>query len=457
MGVVPTKSNSVEGEACRLRNGPEPRLAIEYVTIEALQLDPKHPREHAQGQQRQIQRSLRRFGFCVPIIIDAANQVVCGVGRVLAAKAEGTVLVPAIRLEHLTKAEAKALLLADNRLVANARWNPQLLGALFQELAAADLDFDLEITGFLPAEIDAAIAAVTDPLGEERADALPERGPAVSRLGDLWLLGEHRVLCADATKSESYALLMSEERAALVISDVPFNLKVKGHVSRQAQHRDFVMASGEMDEAEFTAFLATSFAHFARWSVDGALHYIFIDWRHLNEILAAGRQAYSELKNLCVWVKRNAGMGSFYRSRHELVFLFKSGTAPHRNNIELGKHGRNRANVWASDGANIFGRAGEKGNLLALHPTVKPVGLIADAILDASRRGEIVLDGFLGSGTAVIAAERTGRRCFGLELDPAYVDVILRRWQAYSGTPARHAESGLTFDQTFKQRSQCDE
>jgi DNA modification methylase len=246
---------------------------------------------------------------------------------------------------------------------------------------------------------------------------------------------------------------MGEARADMVFSDPPFNVSIAGHVTRQAQHGEFVMASGEMSEAEFTAFLLTTARHFVQWSADGSLHFLCMDWRHLPEILAAGRQAYAELKNLAVWVKRNAGMGSFYRSRHELVLVFKNGSAPHRNNIELGKFGRSRTNVWEHDGANIFGRGGEEGNLLALHPTVKPVALVADAILDASRRGDIVLDGFLGSGTTVVAAEKTGRRCYGLELDPAYVDVSVRRWQAYTGAAARHSETGLTFNETCASRN----
>jgi DNA modification methylase len=456
MDAVPKKSVSADRDAHRLRNDLAPSLALEYLKVDELRLDPKHPHEHNKRQLRQIQRSIGRFGFCVPIIVDAANQVVCGVGRVLAAKAEGILVVPAIRLEHLSAAEAKALMLADNRLSQNAHWNPQLLGELFMELSAADLDFELEITGFATAEIDAAIAALASPLDDERADALPPRGPAVSRVGDLWHLGEHRVLCADATLGDPYGALMGKARAAMVFSDPPFNVAIAGHVTRQAHHGEFVMASGEMSEAEFTAFLLTVIRHFAQWSADGSLHFLCMDWRHLPEILAAGREAYGELKNLAVWVKRNAGMGSFYRSRHELVLVFKNGSAPHHNNIELGKFGRSRTNVWEYDGANIFGRTGEEGNLLALHPTVKPVALVADAILDASRRGDIVLDGFLGSGTTVIAAEKTGRRCFGLELDPGYLDLTVRRWQAYTGAAARHAETGLTFDETLEQRSKRD-
>jgi hypothetical protein len=206
------------------------------------------------------------------------------------------------------------------------------------------------------------------------------------------------------------------------------------------------MASGEMDQAEFTAFLAQALRNLAAFSAAGSLHYICMDWRHLEELLAAGGDVYGELKNLCVWVKDNAGMGSLYRSRHELVLVFKQGGGAHRNNVELGRFGRNRSNVWQYPGANSFARGGAEGNLLALHPTVKPVALVADAILDCSARGDIVLDAFLGSGTTVIAAERTGRRCYGIELDPAYVDTAIRRWQVLTGGNACHGVSGRCFD-----------
>jgi hypothetical protein len=216
-------------------------------------------------------------------------------------------------------------------------------------------------------------------------------------------------------------------------------------------HRPFAMGCGEMDRSEFTAFLQQAFRNLAAFSLDGALQYICMDWRHLDELLAAGRDIYGGLKNLCVWVKDNAGMGSLYRSQHELVFVFKHGRKGHRNNVQLGQFGRNRSNVWRYPGANSFARGGEEANLLALHPTVKPAAMIADAILDCSARGEVVLDGFLGSGTTVIAAERTGRRCYGLELDPVYVDTIIRRWQVLTGGSARHADSGRLFDDLVRE------
>jgi DNA modification methylase len=234
----------------------------------------------------------------------------------------------------------------------------------------------------------------------------------------------------------------------MVFIDPPYNVPIDGHASGlgAVHHRSFPMASGEMDRVEFTAFLVKAFQNLAAFSVDGSLHYLCMDWRHVEELMAAGRDVYGELKNLCVWVKDNAGMGSLYRSQHELVFVFKHGRQGHRNNVQLGQFGRNRSNVWHYPGANSFARCGEEGNLLALHPTVKPVAMVADAILDCSARDDIVLDAFLGSGTTVIAAERTGRRCYGLELDAGYIDTIIRRWQALTGGSARHAVSGRIFD-----------
>jgi DNA modification methylase len=267
------------------------------------------------------------------------------------------------------------------------------------------------------------------------------------------LLGEHRVYCGSALDQAAYTLLMDEKKAALVFSDPPYNVPIEGNVCGlgSIHHREFAMAAGEMSSAEFIAFLTRALSLCARHSTEGSLHYLCMDWRHMAELLAAGREVYPELKNLCVWAKDNPGMGSLYRSQHELIFVFKSGRGPHRNNIQLGRYGRNRGNVWHYPGMNSGARGTDEGNLLALHPTVKPVALVADAILDCSARGEIVLDAFLGSGTTVIAAERVGRRCYGMEIDPLYVDTIVRRWQAFAGEGARHAASGQSFSDIEKE------
>jgi DNA modification methylase len=431
------------------------RVQISYRPISELKLDPKNPRAHSPRQVRQIARSIERFGFVVPLLTDARGKVIAGHGRVLAALLLGWSEVPTICLDHLSEAQARAFMIADNRLAENSTWDDRLLAEQLKGLSELELDFSLDVTGFEMGEIDLRIEGlVAEPEGDDPADALPEppSGSPVTRPGDLWLLDRHRVYCASALEEASYAALMQAEKAAMVFTDPPYNVPIERNVSGLGaiHHRDFAMASGEMDEAQYTAFLTQTCALLAHYSVDGALHFIFMDWRHIGELLAAGRKAYAELKNVCVWVKNHTGMGAFYRSRHELIFVFKYGRAPHRNNVLLGKYGRDRTNVWLYPSPRT---PSEEGNLLALHPTVKPVRLVADAILDCSARGDVVLDGFLGSGTTVIAAERTGRRCYGLELAPLYVDTIVRRWQAHLGEDARHASSGRCFNELEAERA----
>jgi DNA modification methylase len=432
------------------------KLAIQYRPIDSLRLDPKNPRLHSPKQIAQIAASIRTFGFNVPVLVDANLNVIAGHGRVAAARTLGLVVLPTIQLEHLSRDQLRAFMIADNRLTENAHWNELLLGQELKILAESELDFSLEVTGFEMAEIDLFIEDLT-PAGDgdqDPADELPESSDVqVSKLGDSWQLDKHRVFCADARDELSYSRLMGKERAGVVFTDPPFNVPIKGHVSGlgKTYHREFAMASGEMSEAEFAAFLSRVCGHLVRYSRDGSLHYICMDWRHLGELLQAGRRAYSELKNVCIWVKSNAGMGSLYRSQHELVLVFKCGKDSHRNNVQLGRFGRYRSNVWNYPGANSFARAGSEGNLLGLHPTVKPVGLVADAILDCSARGGLVLDPFLGSGTTIIAAERTGRVCYGMELDPIYTDTILRRWQRFTGKSAVHQKTGRSFDEIEKE------
>ena len=373
-----------------------------------------------------------------------------GHGRLLACRDLGWAEVPTVRLDHLNEAQAKAFKIADNRLTETSTWDDRVLGEQLKELSELDLDFSLEATGFEIGEIDLRIEGLEE-ISEEpdAADALPPvPSYPVSNVGDLWLLGDHRLYCGSALEASAYAALMNNEQAAMIFTDPPYNVPIAGHASGlgAVQHQDFVMASGEMNEGEFTGFLTNACKHLATYSIDGSIHFICMDWRHIGELLAAGRSIYSELKNLCVWAKHNAGMGSLYRSQHELVFVFKNGHAPHRNNVQLGQFGRHRSNVWNYPGMNCPGGSGEEGNLLALHPTVKPVALVADAIMDCSARGDIILDAFLGSGTTIMAAQRTGRRCYGLELDPRYVDTIIRRWQAFTGDSAHHGTTGRTFD-----------
>ncbi len=432
---------------------------VEWRDVAALRPYLRNARTHSPKQVRQIAASIEEFGFTNPVLIDAEGGIIAGHGRVEAAKLLGLEKVPAIRLDHLSEAQKRAYVIADNRLAQLAGWDNELLALELQFLSTLDLDFDVEITGFETAEIDILIESLDTSASDDEADRLPEiddAAPPVSRVGDLWHLGAHRLLCDDALEPESYERLMAGARAQMVFADPPYNVAVDGHVCGlgKIKHREFVMASGEMSESEFTAFLSTVLANLANSCADGALLYTCMDWRHLLELLHAGRDSGVELLNLCVWNKDNGGMGSFYRSKHELVLVFKKGSAPHINNIELGKYGRYRTNVWNYAGVNTL----RKGRLeeMAMHPTVKPVALVADAIKDCTRRGHIVLDAFAGSGTTIIAAEKTGRVGYALELDPGYVDVAVRRWQRLTGESAVHADTGLAFEEIAESRARAD-
>ena len=426
--------------------------STKFQAVNSLIPDPRNPRVHSDRQIQQISRSIKSFGFNVPILVDTDNRILAGHGRFLAAQLLGWSEVPVICLDHLTGQQARAFAIADNRLCENSTWDEKLLGEIFVELSALNLDFSLEDTGFSMGEIDLHIEGLSLDNKPDAIDEIPAipHHPPITQPGDLWHLGKHRILCGNALEHRSFEALMQGTQADLVFSDPPFNVKIQGHVTGQ-NHREFAMASGEMTEAEFTTFLTQSLQLLAAHSHPGSLHFICMDWRHVSEIMAAGHQAYTDLKNICVWVKDKGGMGSLYRSQHELVFVFKHGTAPHRNNIELGKYGRYRTNVWNYPGANTLSRKPGQENLLAIHPTVKPVALIADAIMDCSARGDIVLDSFLGSGSTLLAAERVGRICYGMEIDPLYVDTAIRRWQAHSGDSVIHAESGQRFDELAAQ------
>lgn len=436
-------------------------LAIEYLRVQELKPNPRNPRVHSPKQIKQIARSIEAFGFIVPLLLDGNQMVVAGHGRLAAAKTLKMDRVPTLQLDHLTDAQIKAFLIADNRLTENAEWDETLLAQHFKELAELDLDFSLETTGFEMAEIDLMIDGLA-PVSDndlDAADELPETSQRVSQPGDLWLLGKHRLLCGDALNADDFARLLDGQRAQMVFTDPPYNVPIDGYATGfgKIHHEEFVMAAGEMSEPEFISFLSTACKNLAASSVDGSLHFVCMDWHHIYEVLVAGREAYSELKNLCVWAKDNGGQGSLYRSQHELVLVFKNGKAAHCNNIQLGQFGRYRTNVWQYPGVNSFSKTSSEGNLLALHPTVKPVAMVADAILDCSRRGDIVLDSFAGSGTTFIAAERTGRICYGLELDPRYVDTAVARWQKFTGKSAIHETTGKTFDELMKERNSGEE
>ena len=431
------------------------RLKVVYRKTNDLIPYAGNARTHSDKQIAQIAASIRKFGFANPVLVDGDGGIIAGHGRVAAAKQLGMEKVPTIELAHLSAAERRAYVIADNRLAELAGWDREILKIEFQALADMDLDFDLEITGFETAELDILLDDDIGESGDDPADAMPspEDGPAVTRAGDIWRLGRHTLICGDARDPAVYTALMGDERAHAVFTDPPYNVKIDGHVcgSGAVKHREFAMASGEMDAGTFTAFLEASLGAMATVSHDGAIHFVCMDWRHMAELQTAGLNVYSELKNLCIWAKTNGGMGTFYRSRHELIYVWKVGTAPHTNTFGLGEKGRYRTNVWDYPGVNSFG-----GNQqdLALHPTVKPVALVADAIRDVTRRGDVVLDGFGGSGTTLIAAERCGRIARLVELDPAYCDVICRRYAALTGNYAVLADNGETFVAVAERRAQ---
>lgn len=413
-----------------------------------LKPSPRNARAHSKKQLRQIAQSIERFGFTNPVLVDESNQILAGHGRVAAAKMLGMAEVPTLCLGDLSPSERKAYMLADNKIALNAGWDQELLAIELQELI--DLDFDVELTGFSLAEIDLTLDAASDAdVGgsDEPEDTIPAQADvAVCKFGDLWKLGNHRLLCGDAQSPEDFAKLMGNDAADLVFTDPPYNVKIDGNVcgKGEVKHREFAFASGEMSEDEFVQFLEMTLGNAAKVMRDGAIAFVCMDWRHMGELQVAGSRVFTELKNLIVWNKTNGGMGTFYRSKHELIFAFKHGTAEHTNSFGLGDTGRYRTNVW--DYAGISSIGSDRAEELAMHPTVKPVALVADTIRDCSRRGEIVLDCFGGSGSTLIAAEKTGRRARLIEYDPLYCDTIVRRWQSYTGRCAVHATSGQSYE-----------
>jgi DNA modification methylase len=415
-----------------------PSTGIEPRDPGSLKPYARNARRHSKKQIKQIADSIERFGFTNPVLISDDGEIVAGHGRVEAAKLLGLKTVPTLRLSHLSETERRAYVLADNKLALNAGWDQEILAIELQALV--DLDFDLGVTGFSLAEVDLTLDAARNsdpetPAGpEDDIPAMPDR--AVTRGGDVWVLGRHRLICGDARSVADYEALLQGERVDLVFTDPPYNVPIDGHVcgSGRIRHREFAMGVGEMSNAAFTSFLVETLGPMAKACRDGAIVFVCMDWRHMGELLAAGEAVFTELKNMCVWNKSNGGMGTFYRSKHELVFVFKVGEEAHVNSFGLGESGRYRTNVWDYPGVTSLGA--KRAETLGMHPTVKPTALVADAIRDCSKRGDIVLDGFGGSGTTLIAAEVCGRKARLIEFDPLYCDTTIRRYERLTGKQA---------------------
>jgi DNA modification methylase len=424
-----------------LRNDVLPALETVYVPLEDLRSAARKVRKLDPAHVRDVAAVMSELGFCVPVLIGKNNIVIDGEVRLEAARLLRLGRAPCIRIEHLTDEEQRLLRLAANRLGEKGEWNLDELKIEFQELIFKDAP--IEVSGFTPDEIDQIL------IGDEAE--VVEQGPlepegaalAIARVGDVFELGPHRIICGDAADPAILRLLMHGDPAArLVLTDEPYNVPIAGHVTG-GDHREFAMASGEMTPEQFLAFNVAWIEAAASYLCDGGVFGTFIDWRGLPAVNAASFRLDLERLNLIVWAKTNAGMGSLYRSQHELLPLFKKGSAPHVNNVELGKRGRWRSNVWTYPGASSLGSDARRG--LKDHPTVKPTAMLQDALLDLTNRGDMVIDPFLGSGSTLIAADKTGRVCRGVELDPLYVDVIVRRYEAATGGPALLDGTGETF------------
>ena len=428
-------------------------MVVENVLLSILKPLGREIRQHSKRKLKKLSKSVCKYGCLLPILITRDGRIVDGAAIVYVAKQLKWKTIQCVYVDDLTDEELRVLRLGLNRLCEEAQWNQVELKLEFQELFEINSTLDIDLTGFEMGEIDVLLTDTE--VDEETVSSLPDSDESiVTQPGDLFLLDRHRVYCGDARDPKHYTRLMQGETSTLVLTDPPFNVNVRGHVSGNGRktHDEFPMASGEMSDEEFSIFLRTACQQMKSVSTVGALHYLFMDWRHMQLLLNATQEVYASFLNLCVWAKSNGGMGSFYRSRHELIFIFKIDNVSHINNVELGKHGRYRSNVWEYPGCSSFGP--DRDEMLAMHPTVKPLELVKDAILDASHRGDIVLDPFLGSGTTIMACEKTGRRGFGMEIDPKYVDVTIRRWQNETHQDAIHEVSGLTFNQLTQQRKE---
>lgn len=420
-------------------NSPS-KLSVIYRSTSDLKPDPRNARTHPKEQIKQLKSAIEAFGFTNPILIDERCGVIAGHGRLRAAKELGLIELPTITLTGLSEAEIRALRIADNKIALNAGWNMDLLAIELGEIAAVDVEFDLTLTGFATGELDVILR---DPAVEDEPTIPEPAATPNTRPGDIWQLGRHRIGCGDCRDQDFLRRVIGDEtKIDMAFMDPPYNVRINGHANTSRRHREFAMASGEMTQDAFQDFLRSSLIAASSVSREGAVHFVCMDWRHMSDVQVVGDDVYGALLNLCIWNKSNAGMGSLYRSKHELIFVYRVGTAPHQNMVELGKNGRNRSNVW--DYASVNATPGGRQSDLALHPTVKPIGMVADAICDVTKRGDRVLDLFLGSGTSLLATERMDRQFFGTEIDPAYVDLAIERWETMTGQTAQRVQTEVS-------------
>ena len=414
---------------------------LQMIDIALIIASNKSLRKHSQKQLQKLINAIKKFGFTNPILIDKKLKIIAGELRLLAAKKLGFCQIPVIILEDLTDEEAEAIRILDNRIAEDSEWNYANLQEVIENLGKFDISF--EDLGFETVDYDKIFLNSDSEESEvknseqENADWLDANIPKKANLWDLWRLGDNFILCANSLLQKAFKILMQGELAQIVITDPPYNCKIKGHVcgSGKIKHDEFAMASGEMTEAEFAEFISGFMQHLVKFSFDGSLHYIFMDWRNINILLTQGKKYYTELKDIAIWDKGQGGMGSMYRSQHEMIPIFKNGEAKHQNHIQLGKYGRYRTNVWNYPGVRATNP--ESLELLKLHPTVKPVSMLHDILLDTSSKNDIVLDCFGGSGSTLLAAERCKRRARLIEIDPRYVDVCIYRWEKETGKTAK--------------------
>lgn len=437
---------------------PDSPFQVEHVALAEFTLSNRSLRRHPDAKLATLASNIKMFGFLVPVVVDEKGTILAGEARILAARRLGMETVPAVRVVHLIEAQSRAFRIADNRLVELSDWNTEVLQDEFREIIVLEPSFDLEFTGFDTAAPDQLLSLDFGEASLDPNDVVPELSlEAVSRVGDVWTIGNQRILCGDSKDKDAVIDLIGDQAVDLVLTDPPYNVPIIGHVrgSGNHAHREFAQGSGEMTGDEFETFLKDTLGLALDALRDGGLAYVYMDWRSIEILLRVGRSYGLQLINLAVWNKTNGGMGSLYRSKHELCVVWKKGRAPHTNNVQLGSKGRYRTNVWDYAGVNAFGH--ERDEALAIHPTVKPVAMMMDIIKDVTKRGDLVFDPFAGSGTTLLAAERTGRRCVGIELDPLYVDTIITRICGRLGIEAVHAPTGRTFDMVKMERERGDD